>query len=74
MKKILILLVVICCCGCHGVSYRENDRFIIKGVRLGSTRYCYEYTVYHTANNRVLYETTLYSNEKYELNDTLKLK
>lgn len=74
MKKILILLAAICCCSCTSVSYRENDEFIIKGVSLHSTTYRYKYTVYHTANDKLLYETTLYSNEKYELNDTLRLK
>lgn len=73
MKKILILLAVICCCGCKGVSYRENDTFIIKSVSLWGIKYRYEYTVYHIANNRVIHETILYSNEKYELNDTLRL-
>lgn len=74
MKKILILLAAICCCSCYGGSYRESDRFIIKGVRLYGNRYRYEYTVYHTANGKFLHATTLYSNEKYELNDTLRLK
>lgn len=74
MKKILILLAAICCCSCNSVSYRENDKFIIKGVSLCGMRYRYEYTVYHTANDKLLRVTTLYSNEKYELNDTLRLK
>lgn len=74
MKKVLILLAAICCCSCYNVSYRENDRFIIKSVRLYGNTYRYEYTVYHTFNGRFLHETKLYSNEKYELNDELKLK
>lgn len=73
MKKILILLVAICLCSCSSVSYRETDKFIIKGVRLWSNKYRYEYTVYHIVSDRLCHETTLYSNEKYELNDTLRL-
>ena len=75
MKKFLILLlVIICCCGCNGVSYRDSDRFIVKGVKLWSNKYRYEYTLYHIdGSGRLYYETTLYSNEKYELNDTLRL-
>ena len=73
MKKIfLILLATICCCSCN-VSYRDNDRFVIKGVRLWGNNYRYEYTLYHIVGGRVCYETTLYSDEKYELNDTLRL-
>ena len=73
MKKILILLVAICLCSCNGPSYRETDRFIIKGVKLWSNTYRYEYTLYHIAGGRLCHETTFYSNEKYELNDTLRL-
>lgn len=75
MKKILIfLLATICCCGCSSVSYRDSDRFVVKGVKLWSNKYPYEYTLYHIdGSGRLCYETTLYSNEKYELNDTLKL-
>lgn len=73
MKKFLILLVAICLCSCGGVSYRDSDRFIVKGVKLWSNKYRYEYTLYHIVGGRVCYETTMYSNEKYELNDTLRL-
>lgn len=73
MKKIFILLVAICLCSCGSVSYRETDKFIIKGVRLWNNKYRYEYTVYHIVTDRLCHETTLYSNEKYELNDTLRL-
>lgn len=74
MKKILILLtILVMCVSCSDVSYRETDRFIIKGVKLCSNRYRYEYTVYHIITDKLAYETTLYSNEKYELNDTLRL-
>ena len=66
-------MVTICLCSCNDVSYRETDRFIIKGVKLCSNRYRYEYTVYHIITDKLAYETTLYSNEKYELNDTLRL-
>ena len=73
MKKFLILLVAICLCSCSSVSYRDDDRFIVKGVKLGTNKYRYEYTLYHIVGGRVCYETTLLSNEKYELNDTLRL-
>lgn len=73
MKKILILLTTICLCSCGGVSYRDSDRFIVKGVKLWGNKYRYDYTLYHIVGGRVCYETTLYSNEKYELNDTLRL-
>lgn len=74
MRKILILLtVLVMCVSCSSVSYRETDKFIIKGVRLWNNKYRYEYTVYHIVNDKLCYETTLYSNEKYELNDTLRL-
>ena len=73
MKKILILLVAICLCGCGGVSYRDDDRFIIKGVTLWNNKYRYAYELYHIVGGKLCYESTLYSNEKYELNDTLRL-
>ena len=73
MKKFLILLVAICLCSCSSISYRDDDRFIIKGAKLGINKYRYEYTLYHIVGGRVCYETTMYSNEKYELNDTLRL-
>jgi hypothetical protein len=72
MKKILILLATICLCSC-GVSYREDDGFVVKGVKLGNTKYRYEYTLYHIVAGKLYYTTTIYSNEKYELNDTLRL-
>lgn len=74
MKKILILLTTICLCSCNNAtSYRDNDSFVVKGVTLGSNKYRYEYTLHHIVGGRVCYETTMYSNEKYELNDTLRL-
>ena len=74
MKKILILLATICLCSCNNAtSYRDNDSFVVKGITLGSNKYRYEYTLYHIVGGRVCYETTMYSNEKYELNDTLRL-
>ena len=73
MKKILILLAAICCCSCSSISYRETDSFVIKEVKLGGNKYRYKYTLYHIANGRVCYETTLLSNKKYELNDTIRL-
>ena len=77
MKKILILLVAICLCGCGSVSYRETDKFIVKSVTLWSNKYRYAYELHHIVGDkdggRLCYKTTLYSNEKYELNDTLRL-
>ena len=75
MKKILflILLTTICCSCNNNVSYRDDDRFVVKSVTLHSNKYRYKYTLYHTVNGKLYYETTMYSNEKYELNDTLKL-
>lgn len=74
MRKILILLtVLVMCVSCGSVSYRDTDKFIIKGVRLCNNKYRYEYTVYHIVTDKLCHETTLYSNEKYELNDTLRL-
>ena len=74
MKKFLILLATICLCSCDGgVSYRDDDRFIVKGVKLWGNKYRYEYTLYHIVSGRLCYETIMYSNEKYELNDTLRL-
>ena len=74
MKKILILLVAICLCSCvGGVSYRDDDKFIVKGVTLWNNKYSYQYTLYHIVGGKLCYESTLYSNEKYVLNDTLRL-
>ena len=74
MKKILILLVAICLCICSGcVSYRDGDEFIVKGVETHSDKYRYKYELHHIVDGKLCYETTLYSNEKYELNDTLRL-
>ena len=78
MKKILILLTAICCiticCSCNNsVSYRDDDRFVVKSVTLNSNKYRYKYTLYHINNGKLYYETIMYSNEKYELNDTLRL-
>lgn len=74
MKKILILLVAICLCSCSiSVSYRDSDKFIVKGVNTHSDKYHYKYKLHHIVGGKLYYETTLYSNEKYELNDTLRL-
>ena len=74
MKKILILLVAICLCSCSSsVSYRDSDKFIVKGVKTHSDKYHYKYELHHIVGGKLSYETTLYSNEKYELNDTLRL-
>lgn len=74
MKKILILLVAICLCSCRpSVSYRDDDKFIVKSVSLWSNKYRYEYELHHIVGGKLCYVTTLYSNEKYELNDTLRL-
>ena len=51
----------------------DDDRFVVKSVTLWSNKYRYKYTLYHTVNGKLYYETTMYSNEKYELNDTLRL-
>lgn len=75
MKKILILILLTAiCCSCDiGVSYRDDDRFVVKGVTLWSDKYRYKYTLYHINNGELYYVTPMYSNEKYELNDTLRL-
>ena len=74
MKKFLILLVAICLCSCGDSSYRDDDKFIVKSIKLhNSSNYQYEYTLYHIAFDNIVYKTTLFSNEKYELNDTLRL-
>ena len=74
MRKILILLtVLVMCVSCGSVSYRDTDKFIIKGVRLCNNKYRYEYELHHIVGGKLCYVTTLYSNEKYELNDTLRL-
>ena len=73
MKKILILLVAVCLCSCSGVSYRDSDKFIVKGITLHSNKYHYAYDLHHIVGGKLCWETTLYSNEKYELNDTLRL-
>ena len=73
MYKFLILLVSICLCSCGGSSYRDDDKFIVKSIRLFNSDYQYEYTLYHIAFDELYYKTTLLSNEKYELNDTLRL-
>lgn len=72
MKKILILLVAICLCSCS-VPYRDSDKFIVKGVKTHNYKYHYKYELHHIVDGKLCYETTLYSNEKYELNDTLRL-
>lgn len=75
MKKILflILLTAICCSCDIGVSYRDDDRFVVKEVTLWNDKYRYRYILYHINNGELYYETPMYSNEKYELNDTLRL-
>ena len=74
MKKILILLAAICLCSCgDGTSFRDDDKLIIKGVKTHSDNYRYKYDVNHIVGGKFCYEITLYSNEKYELNDTLRL-
>lgn len=74
MKKILILLVAICLCSCdYGVSYRDSDKFVVKSITSYSNKYHYAYELHHIVGGKLCWETTLYSNEKYELNDTLRL-
>lgn len=66
-------MATICCCSCNNVSYRDSDIFVVKGVKLWGNKYRYEYTLYHIVTGRLCHETTMYSNEKYEINDTLRL-
>ena len=73
MKKILILLVAFCLCGCSSISVRDNDKFIVKGIQTHNDKYNYEYTLYQIISDKLCREITFYSNEKYELNDTLRL-
>lgn len=67
-------MAAICLCSCdNGASYRDSDKFIVKGVKTHSDKYHYKYELHHIVGGKLCYETTLYSNEKYELNDTLRL-
>ena len=56
-----------------GVSYRDDDKFIVKSIELYNNDYRYVYTLRHIAFGELYDRTILLSNEKYELNDTLRL-
>ena len=84
LKKILtILTTALCCVSCVENTFREKDVFVVKSVEISEQikkehNYKYKYYLhwlqkYHGYDKAIIEEVYYYSNEKYELGDTLRL-
>jgi hypothetical protein len=82
-KKILIILTTaLCCVSCVENRFRENDVFVVKGVEISENikkvyNYKHRYYLfwlqkYNGYDKTVVEEIYFYSDEKYELGDTLR--
>lgn len=84
VKKILtILTTALCCVSCVENTIRERDAFVVKRVEISENikevhNYKYKYYLYwlqkyHGYDKTVVEEMYYYSDEEYELGDTLRL-
>lgn len=84
VKKILaILTTALCCVSCGEILFRESDLFVVKSVELNEYiehkhKYRYKYYMhwiqkYHGMDRSIVEEVYYYSDEKFELDDTLRL-
>lgn len=73
MKKFLILLIVLFTTISCSTPFTEKDEFIVvRKTLLRNHTYAYEYVLYIERDGGYGYNYDLYSNENYELGDTLK--
>ena len=73
MKKFLILLIVLFTTISCSTLFTEKDEFIVvRKTLLRNQTYSYEYVLYLKRDGGHGYNYDLYSNENYELGDTLK--
>jgi len=73
MKKFLILLIVLFTTISCSAPFSEDDKFIVVcKTLLRNHTYSYEYVLYIKRDGGYAYNYDLYSNENYELGDTLK--
>lgn len=80
VKKILfILMTALCCVSCEENTIQESDVFVVKGVELNEytgNKYKYRYYLHWKMryyDKTFIEDTYFYSNNKYELGDTLRL-
>lgn len=84
VKKILLILTtLLCCVSCVEQTIRERDTFVVKSIELNEYikkehNYTYRYYLhwlqrYHGCDKTLVEEVYFYSDEKYELGDTLRL-
>lgn len=73
MKKFLILLIVLFTTISCSTAFAEKDEFIVvRKTLLRNSTYTYEYVLYLERGEGHACNYDLYSNENYELGDTLK--
>lgn len=73
MKKFLILLIVLFTTISCSTFFTEKDEYIVvRKTLLRNHTYTYEYVLYLKRDRGSGYNYDLYSNENYELGDTLK--
>ncbi len=73
MKKFLILLIILFTTISCSTSFTEKDKYIVvRKTLLRNHTYTYEYVLYLNRGKGNVYNFDLYSNENYELGDTLK--
>lgn len=84
VKKILLILTTaMCCVSCGEITFRESDVFVVKRIEISENiknaynykhRYClYWLQKYHGYDKTVIEEIYYYSDEEYEVGDTLRL-
>lgn len=84
VKKILaILTTALCCVSCVENTIRERDVFVVKSIEINEHiknehNYRYKYYMhwiqkYHGMDRSIVEEVYYYSDEKFELDDTLRL-
>ena len=83
VKKILLILTALVCCVSCELTIRERDVFVVKGIETSEDikevyNYTYKYYLhwfqkYHGHDKGYIEVLYYFSNEKYELGDTLPL-
>lgn len=74
MKKILLLLLTVFMFSSCIETFRDDDFLVVRSAEIsGFSDYIYLYQVYHYNDTHFLDYYYMYSNEKYELGDTIKM-
>lgn len=79
-KILLILTTILCCMSCEDIT-RDTDKFVINGKELNEYKdaeykyiyHVFKYEYYKKTNKYMVDELFLFSNEEYNLGDTLQL-